>query len=149
MIIYLCIKFHPNTLIFSKDIAWKSFVLHTGRDGWDGRTYRQWWYYMPPPPPHWKWRGGHKKISGYPLLSGAMNMSWKLRTTYFFLWKHNSNVWLLCLTRGPEQVRGKRLTGKNSTSIALKCFFVARCKFTSSFLNFFIVFSTVIINMVC
>ena len=62
MIIYLCIKFQYNKPILSKDIAWKPFVLRTGRtdgtDRWtDVRTYGQWWYYMPP---HWKWRG-HKK----------------------------------------------------------------------------------------
>ena len=31
MIIYLCIKFQYNAPILSKDIAWKPFVLRTGR----------------------------------------------------------------------------------------------------------------------
>ena len=30
MIIYLCIKFDSNTLIFSKDIEWKPFLFCTG-----------------------------------------------------------------------------------------------------------------------
>ena len=43
MILYLSIKFKSNTLIFSKDIARKPFVLRMGwSDGQDGRTYGQW-----------------------------------------------------------------------------------------------------------
>ena len=35
----MCIKFQSNTPILSKDIAWKPFVLRTGRA--DGCTYGQ------------------------------------------------------------------------------------------------------------
>ena len=36
MIIYLCIKFESNTLIFSKDIEWKPFFVTYGMDRTDG-----------------------------------------------------------------------------------------------------------------
>ena len=69
MIIYLCIKFQSNALIFSKDISQKPFVLHTGligrRDGMDVWTAVI--LYAPPPhppPPNWKQRG-HKNTQDY------------------------------------------------------------------------------------
>ena len=37
MIIYLCIKFESNILIFSKDIEGKPFLLCMGWTGWDGQ----------------------------------------------------------------------------------------------------------------
>ena len=48
MIIYLCIKFESNTLIFSKDIKWKPFLLHTDRT--DIRTDSSDTICTPPPP---------------------------------------------------------------------------------------------------
>ena len=65
MIIYLCIKFQSNAPIFSKDIARKPFVLHTGQtDGTDGHTDCGDTIYPPPPTPTENGGGGgHKKIS--------------------------------------------------------------------------------------
>ena len=57
MIIYLCIKFEFGTLIFSKDIKQKSFLLHRR----DGHTYGLGWYYMLPPHPTFENCGGIKK----------------------------------------------------------------------------------------
>ena len=46
MIIYLCIKYETNTLIFSKDIKWKPFLyVQTGH--MDGQHE----LYTPPLPP--------------------------------------------------------------------------------------------------
>ena len=51
MIIYLCIKFQSNIPIFTKDIAWKPFVLRTGwTDRTDVRTDSD--DTISPPPPH-------------------------------------------------------------------------------------------------
>ena len=47
-------KYESNTPMYSKDIAWKPFFVHTGRDLRDGHTDKA-------PPHHYKWRG-HKKI---------------------------------------------------------------------------------------
>ena len=51
MIIYLCIKYESNIVIFSHfQKIWKPFS-HV-------QTYGQRWYYIPLPHPHnWKWRG--------------------------------------------------------------------------------------------
>ena len=39
MIIYLCMKYESNTLMYSKDIARKPFFVHTGQDVRDVRMY--------------------------------------------------------------------------------------------------------------
>ena len=54
MIIYLCMKYESNTLMYSKDIARKPFFVRTGQDVRDVRMYGRTDKgdaICPPPPP--------------------------------------------------------------------------------------------------
>ena len=61
MIIHLCIKFQSNIPILSKDIAWKPFVLRTGRTG---RTNVRTAVILYAPLPHPTENGGDIKTVG-------------------------------------------------------------------------------------